>query len=338
MTQAARQYELSSTEFQRAITVLQQEQHSIGVSRAQRISYRVYTIFFFLFLVSFVGTVIVFVVDQKLGVPQNLSFALILTVAASFIGALLCIPLNFSLILKIARQKSNLRRLGFSDASEILWRAESRRRRFARLASRAAFIIGLLLFAGDLVIWIVEKKTFPTLSVFGVTFVVFSFLQEGKAWLDMVATRLADITQLEASLMGLQKGAEATGTERISLPRQTVEKLAEIDTERIVRGRANAIAEASKAKWTGFSVQASRDVLAEKANLDSDARLKVEEAIEKLMQQPTSDTAREDPHTKLLYQPIEGLDREIVYGVDESEKRVRLVSLRPPGSEGIGHG
>ena len=85
-------------------------------------------------------------------------------------------------------------------------------------------------------------------------------------------------------------------------------------------------------------MQASRDVLAEKANLDSDARLKVEEAIEKLMQQPTSDTAREDPQTKLLYQPIEGLDREIVYGVDESEKRVRLVSLRPPGSEGIGHG
>ena len=107
-------------------------------------------------------------------------------------------------------------------------------------------MIGLLLFAGDLVFWIVEKKTFPTLSVFGLTFVVFSFLQEGKAWLDMVATRLTDITQLEASLMGMQKGAEA-GTDRISLPRQTVEKLAEIDTERIVRGRANAIAEASKA-------------------------------------------------------------------------------------------
>jgi hypothetical protein len=192
----------------------------------------------------------------------------------------------------------------------------------------STFILGGVAFIGGLIAAFFSAG-FLYYSLLGFTLIIYSFLQEGKAWLDMVASRLTDITELQASMLGLQKGAEATGAETISVPPETIEKLARIDRERIVRGRVNAIAEAAKTTWTEFSVLTSRDVLDTKASLDVDARLKVEEAIEKLMQEPTSDSAREDPQTRLLHLPIEGTGREIVYGVDVPERRVRLVALKP---------
>jgi hypothetical protein len=327
MTQAPRQYELGLAEFQRAMAVLQQERQFMGVSRGQRVAYRIYSIGLLLFVICLVGMVICLIRSRDLtdlGWVGGFAFV----GALSLVTAILCIPLNFSLIRKIWRQRNNLRRLGLSDASQILWREKSRRRRLARVVAWSTFILGVVIFVGGLIAAFFSAG-FLYYSILGFALVVYSFLQEGKAWLDMVASRLTDITELQASMLGLQQSAEATGAETISVPPETIEKLARIDRERIVRGRANAIAESAKTSWTEFSVLTSRDVLDTKAGLDVDARLKVEEAIEKLMQEPNSDSAREDPQTRLLHLPIEGTGREIVYGVDVPERRVRLVALKP---------
>lgn len=327
MTQA-REYELDHAQFQRAISLLEKERQSIALSRAQRVSYRIFTIFLTLFFISLPASIICMALSEPSAKEPGIIRGIFLfLLGLSLIGAFLCVPLNLSLMLKIYRQKRNLRRLGFSHASEILWKEQSRRRRWVRLAGRVAFILGLLLFVADVAMWIAIRKVLPFYSFVGLSLVMFPFLQEGKAWLDMVGSRLTEITQLEASLLGLQQGAQASKAQRILVPRETIEKLAEIDTERIVRGRANAIAEAAQTKWMDFSVLTSREVLAAKTELDADSRIKVEEAIEKLMQQPTSNHAREDPESRLLHLRVEGTNREIVYGVDAPDRRVRLVAL-----------
>jgi uncharacterized membrane protein YoaK (UPF0700 family) len=327
MTQAPRQYELGLAEFQRAMAVLQQERQFIGVSRGQRVAYRIYSVGLLAFVLCLVGAVISVVLSRGFdGLEWVLVFAGLGVV--SLLVVMLCIPLNFSLMRRIWHQRNNLRRLGLSDASQILWREKSRRRRLARVVAWSTFVLGAVILVGGLIAAFFSVG-YIYYSILGLTLIIYSFLQEGKAWLDMVASRLTDITDLQASMLGLQQSAEATGAETIAVPPETFEKLALIDRERIVRGRANAIAESAKTTWTEFSVLTSRDVLDTKAGLDLDARLKVEEAIEKLMQEPNSDSAREDPQTRLLHLPIEGTGREIVYGVDVPERRVRLVALNP---------
>jgi len=157
--------------------------------------------------------------------------------------------------------------------------------------------------------------------------VLFYFLQEGKVWLDIVSLRFKEIGQLKTEMTSL--GKEETG--HISIPTDLVEKFAQIQTNQIRIGRANAIAELKSTKDL-FSVLSSEEAVKQKAALDLGTRLKVEDAIEELMQDPKSTIAKTGGTGPLSF-PVKGTDLELVYLVDDKERRLKLTGLRQGGQE-----
>ncbi len=340
MAQAAKQYELSRAEFARALACLDRERESMQPSRAQRLSYRLYITFVCGLAICLMGAVVSLLFWSKEKVEPPLAFLLL---AIGFVlclfGALVLLLLNIPLMLKIGREKWHLRRLGLADASDVLWKAQGKERRWVAVTGKIALGLAGVLFLGTVIMVIEEHKqpeiwwmAVPNLLLTSV-FVVFYFLQRGKAWLDMVASRWQEITRLNESMRGLEEAAPASAEDRIAVPAEMIERFARVETEHIVRSRASAISQLATAPRSNFSVLSSRDVLESKADLDIDTRLKVEDAIEELMVQPRPKGMQEDA-AGLLHQRVQGTDHEIVYAVDDAERRVRLLSLRRVAAAG----
>ena len=339
MVEAARQYEISRAEFERALTLLERERESMRLSRAQKVSYQLYIIFVCGFVICLVGVFISVLVSIERTKPSAVGFSFSIGLALCFLGAILSLILNIPLMLKIGRQKWRLRKLGFSDASDVLWKAQQKTRRWVAVTGKIALYLGILFLGlGMLFLVVTVARGWGGRGrvgwwalwnfLFAIVLVVFYFLQKGKAWLDMVASRWTDITRLKASMLDLKKSAERAGADRISVPSETIERFCQIETETIVRSRAQAISEMAMAPRSNLSILSSRDVLEAKSVLDAESRLKVEEAIEGLMLEPRPSGVEEDAKTGFLRRRVNGTDQEIVYAVDDAERRLRLVTLR----------
>ena len=146
MVEAARQYEISRAEFERALTLLERERESMRLSRAQRVSYQLYIIFVCGLVIGLIGAIIsgLAISSRKSGPPPAVFFGL----GFCYLGAILSLILNIPLMLKIGRQKWRLRRLGFSDASDVLWKAQQKTRRWVAITGKIALGLGILFFLG----------------------------------------------------------------------------------------------------------------------------------------------------------------------------------------------
>ena len=145
-----------------------------------------------------------------------------------------------------------------------------------------------------------------------------------------MAARTAALTAARALTPNLSKQEGGS----VAVPRRLIEKFSQVQTDQILIGRANAIAESAQSSKELFSVLTSRKVLEEKGRLGIETRLKVEDAIEELMQKPRSEMTKTDSVTGSLSCSVVGTNLEIVYTMDEKEHRLQLVDLRQASAEG----
>ncbi len=347
MAQAAEQYAFGRGEFNRALTVLDREQEAMQLSRAQRLSYKLYTIFSWGFVLCLVGTIIDVVIELRTGRP-SLSTAFVAfaaAVALCLLVATLLLVLNIPLIVKIVRHKRLFHRLGLSDSLDVLWKERQKTRRWMALFEKVALGLGILaLIVGITLIaysvvggwrgWFGGGQMSASIEgallyVFiGFVFIMFYVVQNGKAWLDMMASRWKDVVRLRESMGALEKGAQRAGSERIPVPVDVIEQFSQIENEQIACSRARAIGESATAAKLSFSILSSDALLKMKTGLDPDDRIKVEEAIDELALQPRPSGVEKDVETDTLRQGVPGTDWEIVYVVDDAGRQLKLLSLR----------
>ena len=244
--------------------------------------------------------------------------------------AVISLFLNLHLVLKIIRSRIHFRRMGFSDASEGLWRAHQKTRRLAAVGEKAALVLSALSLLLVLIL-------FGTGQVFGgaificaaIVLLMFYVLQSGKARLDMMAARLAEVTKLKESILHLGNSACQWQDGRIVLPDEVVQQYSQVETDQIARSRAQAIADSLRTTKREFSILSSQQVRQVKTALPAGDRLKVEETLDALMREPRPASAQQDPGTGSLRVAVQGTGLEVIYGVDDGTSQLRVVALTP---------
>ena len=329
MAEIAAAYGFGEHEFERAIAVLDQIEHSIRLPWWQRLLYRLYGILVSALVVSCIACVVIVSAFQfaTSDAPGIIFILLAIVAIIAFVGCLVFIPLNLPLLAKVHRQKRRLRALGIADTA-IGFVAARPAQRGWRLFLRKSFLVaGLLGFITAIVVSSMTRQPVYLLLIgsLGLVFILFYALQEGKLWLDILASRMNEITELKQKLAGLNKPEAG----RIDVPTELVAKLAQIQKDQIQIGRANAIAE-FKSSGEMFAVLSSSQVLRQKAHLDPGTRLKVEDAIEDLMQTPKPPAAQTGGEAGSVSFAVPGTDLNFVYLVDEKEDSLRLIELRGP--------
>jgi len=337
MPEPVAQYGLGETEFQWAIKVLDQVEKALQLPWWQQWLYKLYGVFISALVVSCISVVII-IISFWLGVKSTSDVPGVLLVSSgliallAFLGALFFIPLNLPLLLKVRQQKRRLRALGMTDAWLGFVPPQTGRRKWGAILRKIALSSGTLLILLALWASAANRTGFYLLFVggIGLVLVLFYFLQEGKVWLDILASRFDEISKLKTEFTNLSKQEGGS----VAVPRRLIEKFSQVQTDQILIGRANAIAESAQSSKALFSVLSSRKVLDEKGRLDIESRLKVEDAIEELMQKPRSETTKTDAVTGSLSSSVEGTNLEIVYTMDEKGRRLQLVDLRQVAAGG----
>jgi len=338
IVESAVQYGPTQGDFQRAIAVLDQVEHALRLPWWQRSLYRLYSILISALAVSCISAIII-IVSFWLGVRPSTDLSGLLLVGSAIIallallGALFFIPLNLPLLFKVHKQKRRLRALGMTDAWIGFVPPQTGRRKWGAILRKIALSSGTLLILVGLLTAGASRSVFYLLFFggIGLVLVLFYFLQEGKVWLDILASRFDEIGQLKTEFTNLSKQEGGS----VAVPRRLIEKFSQVQTDQILIGRANAIAESAQSSKELFSVLTSRKVLEEKGRLDIESRLKVEDAIEELMQKPRSETTKTDSVTGSLSCSVEGTNLEIVYTMDEKARRLQLVDLRQASAGGV---
>jgi ABC-type multidrug transport system fused ATPase/permease subunit len=308
------------------------------LSRGQLVSLRLYRVFIWGFVAGLIATVWYLAVKmQKAQMTEHENMVLGLLA----IGAGLCLAcaaislfLNLKLIAKIVRSRLHFRRLGFSDASEALWKAHQKTRRWSAIVDKIA--VGLSVFFLVIAIILFITLQWPwALATLGTSalFLMFYVLQNGKARMDMMAARLAEVSKLKESMLSVASKSGEAGAP-IVLSNEAVQQYARIETEQIARSRAQAINESVAAKKREYSILSSQAMRQTKAGLGPDERLKVEEALDALMREPRPATAENDTAAGLWRLRVAGTSLELVYRVDDSSLQLKVLGLQqsPVGS------
>jgi|HubBroStandDraft_6_1064221.scaffolds.fasta_scaffold05118_13 hypothetical protein len=331
--------ELDRADFERVVAVLEREQEAMKLTRGQRISYRLYTVFIFCFILCLFGAIIsaIFLKDNEPGRADKLLIACVVLGMICLVGGAVSLLLNLPLIYKIIRQRMLIHRVGLSGASSALWKAQRHTQRWRVILRRVGLGVAILAFVTGVAIAYagVGKKggSWSALGL-GVLFLMTYALSRGKAWLDMMSVQAADAAKLKEVMLNLRKQEGNVGAATIVVPSEAILEFSRIESEQIARSRVNAIADSVNASKAEFSILSSNDVRRMKAELSPEDRLKVEEAFDALMLQPRPSDAQADTATGLLRRKVEGTELELVYAVDDAARQLKLVSLLRPSEVG----
>ncbi|HTS35244.1 MAG TPA: hypothetical protein VMH04_06205 [Candidatus Solibacter sp.] len=337
MAQVARQREVARADLDRALSLLKQEQKSMQLSRAQRISYRLYVIFSCGLLVCLAGLIIyAFLAHEE---SPRVSNALLIFAGGTGLCLLALIPLlllNLSLIVKIIREKWCLRGLELANLADVRRATPSKRRYWVIITAVFAYGVGALMALGGMVAFIKKDWVVGWVGLLvALLLVAFPLLRKGKDWLEEMAAQSRNAAEVRAFMLDAKKQARRAGVERIAVPAETIERFAKIEAAEIARDRARAICESKRTP--AYSILSSRQVFETKAGLDIDSRLQIEQAIDDLSLQPRPSNLQKDTTTGLLKQRVGETDWEIEYSVDDSGRCIRLVSLERAGVAGQAH-
>ncbi len=154
----------------------------------------------------------------------------------------------------------------------------------------------------------------------GATVLVWRMVERSWAQLAFVA----DVDHLRAmlTLMQARSGAGAP----VVVPAALMERVADIENAHIARERAHAVVASVRTVDRGYGLVLAQDVTAQKAALDRDERLAVEELIDQVLAEPQAPANPDDDGLRCASTP-DGLT-EIDYRVDEPTQRVHVVDLR----------
>ncbi len=324
--------ELDRADFERVVAVLEREQEAMKLSRGQRISYRLYTVFIWCFILCIFGAIFSAILqkDNEPGRADKVLFFCVVLGMICLLGGVVSLLLNLPLMYKIVRQRMAIRRMGFSEASSALWKAERHTQRWRVVLRRVGLGVGILAFAtGVGVAFAGGGKKAGSWSALGlgVLLLMMYALSRGKAWLDLMSAQGADAKKLKDVLLTLRKQEGGADLASIAVPSGAIREFSRIESEQIARSRANAIADSANTSKAEFSILSSNDVRRTKADLSPQDRLKVEEALDGLMLQPRPSDAQTETATGLLRLKVNGTELQILYAVDDAARQLKVVSL-----------
>jgi len=324
--------ELDRADFDRVVAVLEREQEAMKLTRGQRISYRLYNIFIWCFILCVFGTIVsaIFRGENETGWANRVMMVCIVLGMVCLLGGAVSLLLNLPLLYKVFRQKMVVRRLGLSGASSAVWKTQRKSHRWGSIIGRIETGAAILALAICVAIVVEEWRWRAGLwsgLALGLLFLMFYALRRGKAWLDMMSAQGADAAKLKQAMLSLRKSEGGASAASITVPNEAILEFSRIESEQIARSRVNAIADSVNTSKADFSVLSSNDVRKMKAELNPEDRLKVEEAFDALMLQPRPSDARKDAATGFLRQRVDGTELELVYAVDDAARQLKLVSL-----------
>lgn len=330
--------EFDHAEFDRAMAVLEDEQRAMQLSPRQKLSLRLYSVFIGGFVVFLIATITYLSIKLGFSGTRDLSHHENIVLGLLVIGGGLCLVcavvslvLNIRVIVKIVRSRIRFRRMGFSDDSEALWKAHQKKRRWSAAIERIA--VGLSVFFLLIMVLLVGYRQWGwalAMLFLAIVFLMFYILQNGKARLDMMSSRLADLAKLKASMVGIANRSGDAGRGRIALPDDVVQRFSRVETDQIARSRAQAITDSLRATRREYSILSSQQVRQAKSALAPGDRLKVEDTLDKLMQEPRPALAEKDASTGFLRLRVNGTGLELVYTADDSSMELRVASLQAP--------
>lgn len=332
MVEVANQ-ELNRADFDRVLAVLQHEQDAMKLTRGQRIAYWSYTIFLWSFILSVFGTLVATILmkDGQRTRADTVQYVCIVLGMISLFGGVVSLLMNLPLTAKIIRQRLAIHRMGISDASNALWRAQRRTKRSQVILRRVGLTVAILAFAVAVAVAFAGgglKWGLWSVPAFGLLLVMMYVLERGKAWLNMMSAQGADARNLQQSLLRLRVSEGGEGIASIAVPNAAIQAFSRIESEQIARSRVSAIAKSVKTSATEYSISPSIEVRKVKVRLAPEQRLKVEEAFDALMLDPRPSSAQPDAETGFLRQKVEGTGLEFLYSVDDATRQLKLVSLR----------
>jgi len=321
-----------SAEFQQALAVLESEQQAMQLSARQRLSLRLYS--------YCMGGLLVFLIaliayaSAKLFKTQvsDVEYAVVGFLAIGggicLVCAVVALVLNLKLVVKIIRSRIHFRRMVFSDESEALWKAHQKTRRGSAVIEKIALGLSILFLLLTLPFAFAGVWWALTMICIAAVFLMFYVLQSGKARMDMMSHRLAELTELKESMAHLANRASQAEGGRVALPSDVIQQYSRVETEQIARSRAQAITDSLRATQREFSILSSQQVRQAKTALAPGDRLKVEAALDRLMADPRPRAAEQDSGSGLFRLPVNGTGLELIYGLDESRLQLRLLTLQ----------
>jgi hypothetical protein len=334
-------HEFDREDFQRVLTVLETEQNAMQLSRRQLLSLRLYRISingFVITLIAALWYLIAKMRKEQMSEHETVVLGLLWILAGvCLLCAGVALLLNLKLIWQIIHSRFRFRRLGFSDNSEALWKAHQKTRRWSATTEKLALVASVvfILLAAILAASQQWVGVVATLCI-SATFVMFYVLQSGKARMDMMAARLAEVSRLKQS-MQCQADSSGEAGAPVVLSSNAVQQFARIETEQIARSRAQAINEAARTKKREYSILPSQQVREAKTSLTAAEYLRVEEASDALMRDPRPAAAENDAAAGMWRLRVAGTTLELVYGIDDSSLQVKVVALQPSQIGSVSH-
>lgn len=239
---------------------------------------------------------------------------------------------NLRLVRKIQRRKRVVRELGLEDVLTAPWRAERKKR---WLIDAMTLFVAISVPAWGTVFAIYEAWpkdvgpdawAHPSWWVYLCTVHTFvmGFVYLQLHWLRQSESRLAVVNQLRKSL-----GSDGGGTEDGSVSSRVVDAVARIERAQIFRERAQSIKrfDASDA----YVVQKSRALRSAQSALEPGTQMLLEDRIDALAGGPPPDGKAAPDGSGAIWVDVPNTSLGLELSVDESARRIRVLSLRPVG-------
>ena len=333
-------YKLDAVQLEKALQALQKAAETFRPSPGEERMYRVLGICVRVAVAALAGIVLagvlsgigIIVFSGLMGV-----FALLFFLAA--IGALVFLLLNLPVVTQAFRQRRLLKKLGIREVSLSAWRLQRRGYRWSRLAGAVLTGGGIFTLVLSVLGWIgmwtggtVGRKeedvriagviflVFLLFFAFGVTVLVWRFVQRSREQWAIVA----DVNRLRSTLESMQ--TKAGVGEAVAVPAAVLDDVARIERVQIARERRDAVVASAGATNRGYGVLVARDLSPQKALLDPQHRVAVEDLIDNLSANPHPAGVESTADGLLSVRTPDG-DVELQYSVDEGARRVHIVAL-----------
>lgn len=299
-------------------------------SRRQELLFRLFNLSVFTFLGTFAVAVLAAVAEPP-GMNEVaemlwwISGLLILSTVVLFF-------LNLGLMRMLMRQARLRRRLQLVQSLKDAFKAKRRHGRIRNVLTLIMALLGpvLVLAGGSLILLYLLWFGIEIHYVLSVLFILIvlalslpflHFMRRGKQ-------RLEIVTNLQATLLGHKEVFESDQESTLDISSADYYKIAGIERAHIIDDRAKSIIRAHKeSPDSSYVIQKSREMLGANAELDLNARARVDDQILHLMTNPSPPGVTEDPGTGYLRLSVPETSVDILYQVDEERHRIRLLAL-----------
>ena len=339
--------ELTPDQVERAISILERERNALVISKHQQRSLlwlRISSAVLFISYTALIATMLTvgtetFVTDlEHFDGLQITWIALSVVSSLSFLTTISLLLLNSKLILNLIRQRRLIRRVGLGGFQKSLWRRYKPARKLLDYCTTGGAILGALflvfavLFVATFAL--IEPDNLFTGLILGIVYAALGVALIAPGFIHRLKQRvelLADVERLrrlfqQMTTMGATREAPA-----VHVSRRDAEQLSAIEAAQINRERAQAIQEREQVH-NEYTLRVSREVLDQRSKLDLETRLKLEESLESLLEQPRPGAAEQLPASVRLKIKVPDTGMKLVYEVDEVHRQVKAIALEPEGA------